>query len=457
MNVFELKNAVDLEYMTLTDDFEIYGKWFINSNPEIKVSGKLSFSNKKMELSTFEGLVELDDLSGPYTIYGETIFGEHVTLLGINGIYSSIGGKGPQTQIFHPTFFVVGEHFLSADDLKFDKVELNSTNLESILDTTVFTCDITKSSEGFSFVYPDIKEWRISSINATLKTNHRLTSGFSNTENVTMDYTALLELIPDEPQNYNWFMEQLDILLNLFSLFTGREQFLKEISFINEKETPRRFKLFITQNGFNEIPVRKSSDIITLVDTQDHLESSLDMWFKLYNQYQSMYKLYFDTTYHGVYDQWKFLNYTRILEGYHRLKYTESTYCSPEKYESIKNKIQTFIEESITEEDLSQLKNNIKNAITYSYEIPFRKRLLELSKQLDEPLFNLIFDSKTDLKSFVNKVIETRNKMTHPQGEGTTILQGMDLTEANLRLNHLFKILIFTDIGLPTELLIEKL
>ena len=454
MNILK---SIELKNQTLIDDFDIYGQWYISTNPEVKISGKLSFSNKNMELTTFGSLVEFEDIIYSHTIFGITTSGECVTLFNADGINSTISEQGSEIQVFKPIFFVVGEHFLSTDDLIFDKVKFSSTYLESLLNIPVFNGEQTASTFGFSFTYPDIQQWRIPSIDTTLKTNYHFTSRLSKTKHVSMKHTALLELIPDETQSYSWFMEQLDILLNLFSLFSGQEQFLKEISFINKKETCSVCKVFITQNGFTEVPKHSSLELITLTDTQDKFESYIDEWFKLYKKYHSIYKLYFDTTYNGVYNEWKFLNYTRILEGYHRLKFTESTYCTPLEYENIKNKIQTFIEENITEEHLSPLKKNVQNAISYSYEYSFQKRLSELSRKLDKRLYNQIFKNRDDLDRFFYRVKETRNKMTHPQTEGTKIFQGMDLEAANLRLNILIKILIFVDIGFPPEFLEEKL
>ncbi|HDX9636364.1 TPA: HEPN domain-containing protein [Bacillus thuringiensis] len=460
---------INIQKQTLIDEFEVDGLWHLSTNPDHKVTGKLFFSKENIELNTFGSLTDLDEYTDwvpSHTILGETLSGEHVTLFLATETRSTSRAYGFDSQTFECQFFIVGNHFQSQNDLIFDAVSFNSTYLESFLGSAPFKRTRNKPSEGQSettmtFTPPEKLEWRIPIINANLYTSFSFSSNLSPYKNVSMQHRSQLKLVPDTSQHFEWFIEQLNKLLNLFSIFIGKEQFFKEVSLINYQikglDPLDTCKVFFTQKDFAEGHSVNNIQNITLSETKDQLDIYINNWFVLSNEFDSIYKLYFDTTFHGIYDEWKFLNYTRILEGYHRIRFTKSTYCDYNEYEKIKCLIQEFIEETIKEEHHKQLKTNIKNAISYSYEYSFQKRLTELGKQLNKSIFKQIFKNRDDMDKFFYKTKETRNKMTHPQTEGTKIFRGYDLKMANARLIALINAIILVDIGLSADFIAAKL
>ncbi|MED2847051.1 HEPN domain-containing protein [Bacillus toyonensis] len=458
---------IRIQNQTMIDEFEVEGLWYLSTNPNHKISGKLSFSKDNMELTTLGTLTDIDDLPDflpNYTIFGDTLLGERVTLFMANETRTTSRAYGFHSQTFGFDFFIVGNHFQSLNDLIFDAVSFNSTYLESFLGIAPFKQ--IRESQGqhettLTFTPPELQEWKIPVINANLKTSFSFGTQLFQYKNVSMQHKSFLKLVPDTSQHYGWFMEQLNKLLNLFSIFIGKEQFFKELFLINYQieglKPLEKCKVFFTQKDFAEGKAVNDYQNITVPEIKDHLDIYINKWFTLNNEFDSIYKLFFDTTFHGVYDEWKFLNYTRILEGYHRMKFTKSTYCDYNEYEKIKNLIQEFVEETIKEEHLKQLKTNIKSAISYSYEYSFQKRISELGKQLDKNIFKQIFKNRDDMDTFFYKTKETRNKMTHPQAEGTKIFRGANLKMANARLSALIKALILVDIGLPTDFVADKL
>lgn len=451
---------------TMSDEFEIDGLWHFNNSSDVKFHGRLSYSNENIELNTFGNFDVDDDCIGTHTfdtILGETLSGELVTIFNPVATSSTIRGTGFDSQTFKFDFFIVGGHFLSTEDLVFNNVLFNCTYLESFLGAKTFQRDREPSrgtTTSISFIDPEIQEWRIPSINATLKTSYKFSNRLSSHKYASMEYTALLKLIPDKPQQYHWYMEELNKLFNLFSVFIGKELFFKELSLLNytsNNEQTLMHKVFFKQKNFVEGPSINGIQSITLRQIRDNVEESINEWYNLYSELGSLYKLYFNTSYHGVYDEWKFLNYTRILEGYHRMKYVKSTYCDHDEYEQIKQNLHACIDEILTDEHLRSLKSNIKNALSYSYEYSFQKRLTEVIKAIDKQIYKEIFKNRDDMDKFIYKVKETRNKMTHPQSEGTTVYRGNDLHLANIRLNALIKTLILVDIGLSPEFISTKL
>ncbi|SDY43263.1 HEPN domain-containing protein [Bacillus sp. 166amftsu] len=465
--------TIKLVKQTMIDEFEVEGVWFNPNNPNHKVHGKLSFSPKDASLNLLGSLTEIDnDLFGLRqgihfdTICGETLSGELVCLFHIIQTSNKIRFSGYHSQTYKFKFMIVGGHFSSADELIFQKVSFNSTYLESFMNISPYTFNFEDDVNGFmksadaSFKHPEINKWEIPSIDCAFATNSHFKFSTIGHKDVIMEYTALLDLISNSPQNYSWFLNKIYKLLSLFSLFTGKEQFLKDLSFKIE-DTPEvqnnKYKVFFTQKDFKEEKDIDSIESITFSDIKDNLAIYLNKWYLLYNDLEPIYNLYINTKYHGIYEEWKFLNYTRSLEGYHRLRFTDSTFCNPSDYDPIKTAIITHLEETITDETLQDLKKNMQNSISYAYEYPFKKRLIEVANSIDAPIFNRIFKNKKDMKGFMNKVKETRNKMTHPQTEDSNIFSNRTLYLANIRLSALIHTLILIDLGFPSNFIEHKL
>ncbi|HHB2483307.1 TPA: HEPN domain-containing protein [Bacillus cereus] len=465
--------TIKLMKQTLIDEFEVDGFWFNPNNPNHKVHGKLSFSPKDSYLNLFGSLTQsADDPLGFHqtinfdTICGETLSGELVSLFHIRRTSNSTRFSGYPSQTYKFNFMIVGGHFSSADDLLFQKVSFNSTYLESFMNTSPYTYNFKNDENGFMkststhFKHPEIHKWEIPCIDCIFATNSHFNFSTSGYKNVNMEFKALLDLISNSPQNYIWFLNTIDKILNLFSLFTGKEQFLKDLTF-KIKDTPdienNKFKIFFVQKDFKEGNDIDPIESITFPDIKDNLAIYLNTWFLLYDELEPIYNLYLDTKYQGIYEEWKFLNYTRILEGYHRLKFTDSTFCNPSDYEQIKDAIIAHLEEIVTDDKLQDLKKNMQNSISYAYEYPFKKRLIDVANSIDAPIFNRFFKNKKDMKGFMNKVKETRNKMTHPQTEDSNIFRSYKLYLANIRLSALIHALILIDLGFPSDFIENKL
>ncbi|PFU24398.1 hypothetical protein COK80_22870 [Bacillus anthracis] len=463
--------SIKIMKKTLIDEFEVDGKWFRPNDSERSFHGKLLFSHTDTILHLFGsltqteqdplGLHQLDDLN---IIFGYTLEGELVTLFNVYQTSNQVRFGGHPSQSYKFDFFVVGGHFSSLEELNFDEVSFRSTYLESFICDPAFTFEfeheenILKQATA-SYAHPEIQEWQISNIGAQLKTtSHMQMNRTSN--GVDMQYKALMKLVPNTQQNYNWFLPKLYKLLSLFSIFTEKEQFFKELSFKVFGETPvqnKVYKVFFIQKDFIEISELNSIENIILPEIRENFGSHVNNWFQLYSELESIYNLYLNTKFNGVYEEWKFLNYTRILEGYHRLRYTDSTYCNPSEYESIKEGLHTYLDETLIDASMQQLKGNIKGATAFAYEYPFAKRLSEIGRNIERAIFNKIFRSYRELDSFMYKVKETRNKMTHPQVENQNILRDERLFLANVRLNALIHSLILIDLGFPPKFIERKI
>ncbi|PEQ78186.1 hypothetical protein CN454_05000 [Bacillus cereus] len=465
--------TIKLMNQTMIDEFEVDGVWFNPNNPNNKVHGKLSFSPKDAYLNLFGSLTQSDDdplglHQGIHfdTICGKTLSGELVSLFHIRRTSNSTRFSGYPSQTYKFNFMIAGGHFSSADDLLFQKVSFNSTYLESFMSTSPYTYNFENDENGFmkstsaSFKHPKINKWKIPSIDCIFSTNSNFNFSTSGYKNVSMEFKALLDLVSNSPQNCTWFLDNIYKILNLFSLFMGKEQFLKDLIF-KIKDIPEiennKFKMFFTQKDFKEGNEIDSIKSITFPDIKGNLANYLNTWFILYNELEPIYNLYLDTKYQGIYEEWKFLNYTRILEGYHRLRFTNSTFCNPSEYNQIKDTIIKHLDELITDDQLQDLKKNMQNSISFAYEYPFKKRLIDVANSIDAPIFNRFFKNKKDMKGFMNKVKDTRNKMTHPQAEDSNIFRNYKLYLANIRLSALIHALILIDLGFPTDYIENKL
>ncbi len=123
--------------ITLFDEFEVRGAFWIPSNPDRRLAGTLKYSSREgIALHLFGAFHELQGFSD------EAHFQEAVILGVAEGkaytLYKNyrksgnftIGGHGIVTSIYETLYLFVGEHFQTLEQISGSKLRVNYTNLE---------------------------------------------------------------------------------------------------------------------------------------------------------------------------------------------------------------------------------------------------------------------------------------------------------------------------------------
>lgn len=159
-------------------------------------------------------------------------------------------------------------------------------------------------------------------------------------------------------------------------------------------------------------------------DIAEQLKEILTKWIKKYEICEPAFNLYFaqKSGAHKYLDS-KFLSLAQGIETLHR-RNSQRTVMPKEEFSSLVATILTAVPDS--------KQNFIKERLKYANELPLRQRI----KKMIEP-FKIFFKNQNRCDSFINKVIDTRNYLTHYDSDRTS---QTDLLELHRKLEALFQL-----------------
>ncbi|MEE3935088.1 HEPN domain-containing protein [Pseudomonas viridiflava] len=178
--------------------------------------------------------------------------------------------------------------------------------------------------------------------------------------------------------------------------------------------------------------------LFTLASIGD-LSKALNAWFDIYRNVEPALDLYFSVAHERkAFSHSKFLALAQALETFHR-RTNSDTLRSASEFEEFSCKILDSSSESTREWLESKLK--------HGNELPFRQRL----KSLVAPIKKHI-GSAGDVKSLVNKILDSRNYYTHYDSElEGRAAKGMELYQLSVRMEALLKVLFLQKLGFEGE------
>ena len=174
-------------------------------------------------------------------------------------------------------------------------------------------------------------------------------------------------------------------------------------------------------------------------DVTNQFEKIITKWVESYKIYEPAFNLYFASKddVHN-YTESNFLFLVQGMEALHRKMYQE-TQMPEEEFDKLV--------EDILEATPDKKKKWIGERLKYANEISLRKRI----KLLIDP-FRYFFNNKKERISFVNKVTDTRNYLTHYDNNlATKAAVEQDLYNLCLKLGALFQLHLLQIIGMDLE------
>lgn len=457
---------------TLIDDFELKGIWWLPDNPDLVVSGVLSFENERklsLELlGSFYDIKSMGSLGGgdyfkPEIILGVTDNGLICTLLRNYETQNQINMPGIRKSIIKAQVLLIGKHFNKSDEICFSSFQANFTNLEHWLSEKPFSMtipeDIKNGVWNLSHKWPPEFNVNIEDIGGSIESTHEFKTDGDLIRNVLWKSKAFLKITPDSQQHFEWFWGVVYDLCNLLTLLIGETTYITQVKgFGNEIEiapgqkTKETIEVFITQKkpNINEA-IYSFEMILPFPRIAEEIENIFFLWFSKSKSLRSVYDLFFGTFYNpGMYLQFQFLSLMQAIESFHRVT-CGGKYLSDEKWQPYKEKLTNEIPKDLE----SSHKDSLKSRIKYGNEYSLRKRLDELLKTFKDGTAEALSPHKG---YFTGVVVDTRNYLTHYDDElKSASLEGADLYWANQRLRILITILLLKEIGVKEEIILSSM
>ena len=175
--------------------------------------------------------------------------------------------------------------------------------------------------------------------------------------------------------------------------------------------------------------------LFTFEEIQSNIENIINNWVKGYEQFAPAFHLYFWARKNAYpYLEVRFLSLIQGLEAYHRRASDEKEMDEIEFEKLIENLIELCPGER---------KEWLRGKLKYGNEVSLRKRI----KRLIEP-FKDLFGNKEKRKKLINRIVDTRNDLTHRSSDSEDI---EDLWILCQKMETLFQLHFLLLIGFSQE------
>lgn len=443
----------------MIEEFEYDGMWWLPEKPNNKVSGKLKFhpvEGLKLQLiGSFKELKDFNTFLQPLIILGIISNGGVITLYKCYESQSHMSVLGFLSSSFIASVAFLGCHFRKEEEIRFDFLSLNYSHLEEWTGITGFQFKMETDSKNHLtkheviYSFPEKVEAKIG--NLSIFFDYNFTSGGDRLKEVNLKHTTFIKIKPSKSLHFNDYQDVCYHIQNFLSLAIGKAVFPVIIKGKSERCSTKSQNgkavypdifIYYATNSLLEISskIYPFDMLFTFRDISDKFESILKNWFEKAEMLKPVYDLYFGTLYNPrMYLQHKFLSMTQAVEAYHRRKF-EGKYLSDEDYEPIQDRFKDIIKKLDVE---ASFKEALKSKLKYGNEYSLRKRLKDLFVAYQEITQNFIKDED----NFINRVIDTRNYLTHYDKKLRSIANGKDLYCITQKLKIILQTCLLYELG----------
>ncbi|MBJ8128900.1 HEPN domain-containing protein [Bacillus cereus group sp. N3] len=455
--------------LTMNDEFELRGNWWIPGTPECTVGGILNYDSNSINLQLLGCLDDHDDAYKYDIIQGITEEGEPITLC--DGFLSKWNQSGiVRTQTFTFNKFILGKHFDSFDEIEFHSLSISYSSLEDWLSFSPFKKStehennkLTKAT--LSYEFPPTFEAYIKSKKTKIKTGCTFSSSGNLHKSHGYTHKATIDILPDEPMDLEWFFSMSHEIKDFLTLLSNRAIYPKQLkakgNIINEKYKIREsftiFSLYYKKTIEKEI--KPFEMCINFQMIKEDWENILNHWFT--DPSYSSRKIYLQNLY-DTEKTWEtaYLDYAKALESLHRDTTGEvGQFLPDEVYEPLKNKmIESIQQGDMCKDTFNSLKNKLTSALKYAHHYGFERRIRDTFKGVDAQIKDIIFPNGiSQLKTFSSNITTTRDYYTHYGEKPTYYFKDFDLYFVNSKLHIVLFYYFCTRLGINKELISQLL
>ncbi len=436
---------------SLLESFTKHGVWWLPSHPEDRVRGDLVFDGKHTRLKLFGVFQGTESIFGNREV--ETIFGacanEAVTLLDCR-----LGGRwdimtGSITSTWSCQFSILGLHTSGNLAPIFTHSEARFTGLEHwIADDPIedqFPPDPNDSLRTFRIEHHHEvpRDFDVPAIDASIGLTASCNQKGADYR-VALEHRAYIRISPSAPRDLSWFIEIQRQFQRMLSFFADASVQTTTLRLFSEGATQ-----FDPVSGCLIWPAIQRKDnserlgrgmLVQFPDIASRFADVLSIWYANAERLKHVYDLFFSATQHDtIYIEQDFLQLTQAVEVFSRVA-RESKYVSEDDYKKIADKLVAAIPPT-TDGDLRQ---SLKARIRFGNEFSLRKRINTILNELEPETVTLI---TSDLKTFVGKVVDTRNYLVHLDETSTgNAIKGDGLYPAMNKLRLLLMILLMLEL-----------
>ncbi|MDP0481933.1 hypothetical protein P4V37_05320 [Bacillus subtilis] len=443
------------------ESFEVIGEWWEKDKAEKTYTGTLSYSPEKITLELIgddEGVFSFEDRKTPKEMYGISAGGESfkINILSKGGATYSM--PGIPIVVYDVLSFSVGAYTEEYPE-KFDSIIYSCDYLTSWITRGVFTEEVIpeRNYRKLEYQLPESCVIRVPSINAVIKEYHwgKVKSSDISSYEKSIRHISGFQIKPDEKKDFEWFIETIRFFKSFLSILvdykTSNEQIILT-AFNNKMNRSIEYKYFEKMKEVGRTLRKKINPLFEYEDIKSEFGNILNRWFEKEEDLKTIVSLHLNK-FETNYIESKFLTSIQALEIFHR-RFYEGEILDQQIYNQASDKIKEFISEQLEGEVRDFFLAKFKHGNEYN----LGKRLRELINKLSQESKLYIIGNSDRRASFLQKLIETRNYLTHYDDSGkTTILKHpYVLFFAVIRMNIILVFVLLKELGISEELVLRK-
>lgn len=414
----------------ITEPAEFAGDWFLSGAENARrIAGTLAWVPQRGSLELHDAFTPLqgtfygDEVRAYPAVLGTTIKSQYVTMLHASGVPKGIN-FGPagikQHERVVSSLVIVGAHV--TPDTLYSEIRVRIPGLQIWIGRSgirrTLVGKTAHSPAGVIYQIDGLPEemMEVPSLPATL--GWGVDKNFSGdlVSEISVKSTACLRIQPRQPQNIDWYFEQIEKVTTLLALMAGSPMSLDHIA-AKVAGSGNDVEVLVALRDANYCEHKSDTDFYMLRNDMDaDLAGVLRKWFELYSSLSAPSQLALGALYSK--DLWlhvEFLTLMQSLEGLHRA-----------------------------------------TAPVSKKKITLRDRLDALTARLPLPLRQNILGNADGLVP--QSWIHTRNYYTHwNEAYRKSMLDGVGMHRAGVRMKHFLRALYLDMAGIPHTAIIKSL
>ena len=451
--------------IALDDRFERLGEWTIPHLPEHRVAGKLTYSERRVELELNEALTPIDgdvsvvDEQPSYPIlHGRSTKGELLSILhaqraGISLNFGAGGMRQPERVI--SSWLMVGAHIDPNE--QYTKVRFIVPGLAAWLALTpvqhVMSTDAASGALVDNYIRQAIPAeiTNVPTLDAQIEWGAGTTSKANPYHSIAIDVQGWLCIKPSTPKSIEWFFEQHGKLDSLLAFFAGMPMPPTSVSaYLGNDPIP--ISVLVALRTAKSCEITRPADFFFPPRAAAiSLEKIVSNWFASIDSVLVPCQLATSTlSSKGLWLHVHFASLVQALEGFHRGRYP-GIYMQAAEYEKVKSAISKAIPETLPTDH----KDALRSRIRYGNQISLSKRLSELTHSLGIALAKLVLGGQGKVP---RTWVDTRNYHSHWDEELlANAISGQEMYNANVRMEHFIRTLFLLLAGIKPDEIVRAL
>jgi hypothetical protein len=432
------------------------GDWWLPDKPELKVKGTLDISqDNRAVLELMGALTEIGPGKPlefrPEIILGISIGGTRITLHKCIQFHPTLNlGTGAKASSFYASMVFLGEHFNDSRELKFKALYVEFDGLDYWVGVSGFDIQEPNSTtKVLTYRQPGPIQALINGLKVSILFEGLPT--IRTPKQVTIRQRTSIELRPKSEESFDDLLKLVFDIQNFLSLAFAQPTSPTRIYGqsdahkleINGQTIYPTIRIAVHSTfSTKEIGRVQGNSLITFRDVLGRFGLFLKNWLVKTELLEPVYGGYFAVVYNPqMYLHQKFLSFLNAIESYHRRRIANYELAEAEHLRRLTSILSTAPQEH---------RKWLERKLRYSNELTLRERLEQIIERYS-------FLEFRDKGWFVNKVLDTRNYLTHydPTLKGKSATND-ELIEITRKLKVLNETVLLSELGLlPIE--VERL